>query len=206
MDRKLIILREVLDNSRISQRQLAKKVDLSLGTINALVQQLEADDIIVSKQINGKSTEYKLTDKGHLLKSDLTSSEAKHCYQFIAEVKGIIKHNLESLIDEGHRMFRFLGPEDEIYKLLKLTFKDLKRFHDISYELISELPINDKGNQLIAWENKYIDHENICHILLLAEEVIWSCQTKALMVLLFIPQNLIFASTMARELLSATQE
>jgi DNA-binding Lrp family transcriptional regulator len=180
LDRKLYVLRELLEDPRISQRRLAKKADLSLGTINALMQQLENDLLIESRVISGKSTEYNVTEQGHLEKAELTRLEAIHCYQFISEVKGIIKNNLEKLIESDIHNFIFVGQEDEIYKLVKMTFNDLRRFYEISYELYPVVP-EDISNEIIAatddgvqnkkiiiWDTKNMVNDHICHILLMA--------------------------------------
>jgi len=168
LDRKLYILRELLENPRISQRKLAKKADLSLGTINALMQQLELDLLIESTLISGKSTEYNLTDKGHEEKAELTRIEAIHCYQFIGEVKTIIKYNFEKLIEADFKDFIFVGQEDEIYKLLKMTFNDLRRFYEITYELYDEVPLDSEGKKIIVWESKHVINDQVCHILVMA--------------------------------------
>ena len=98
MNRELYILRELLDNSRISQRQLAKKAELSLGTINAIMQKLERDEFINSKVISGKSTEYTITKEGFMRKALLSQEHAIKSYQFIGEIRSIMKYNLELLV------------------------------------------------------------------------------------------------------------
>lgn len=165
MNRKLQIIREIHDNPRISQRKLAMLLDLSLGTINGVIQDLEDQQVITATKINGKSTEYGLTMRGHLLKAELSRMEAVHCYQFIAEIKGIIKEQMEKLIHKGIKDFVFYGEEDEIYKLLKMTFFDLKRFNDLSYEITDEKPMFEQEKQVIIWEQRRNEADYMLNIL-----------------------------------------
>lgn len=168
MDRRLYLLREIHENSRVSQRQLAKHIGLSLGTINALMQQLEADEWIESKTISGKSTEYTITKLGHHHKAELSKVEAVHCYQFIGEIKNIIHQNLEGWIKDGFSKFALIGEEDEIFKVIKLTIKALSRFKEIDYEVYENYEdVDSISNHIkyIAWDDAHIKHEDVAHIL-----------------------------------------
>lgn len=168
MDRRLYLLREIHENSRVSQRQLAKHIGLSLGTINALMQQLESEGWIESKTISGKSTEYTITKEGHHHKAELSKEEAIHCYQFIGEIKAIIKQNLEGWIKHGYSRFALIGEEDEIFRVIKLTMKDLGRFNDIHYDVYDTYEAVDAledGIKYIAWDDAHIKHDDVAHIL-----------------------------------------
>lgn len=165
LDRRLQVLREIEQNPRISQRRIAKGMDLSLGTINGMMQRLEEDALIVSNHINGKITEYLITEEGYSLKAELSKSEAVHCYQFIGEMKSLIKKNMESIIESGIKAFIFYGEEDEIFRLVKMTFFDLKRFHQITYGVTQQEPESEEEMQIILWDNALKTRNDMRHIL-----------------------------------------
>ena len=61
MNLKFLVLRSIFENENVSQRKLAKDYFVSLGKINAVVNELN-DDKLISKSKNDSI--YKITDKG----------------------------------------------------------------------------------------------------------------------------------------------
>ncbi len=59
MNRQIVLLRDIYSSNNITQRALCKSTGLALGTVNSLINEMTADELIVHDK-----TGYKLTDKG----------------------------------------------------------------------------------------------------------------------------------------------
>ena len=63
MDRQALVCRNILEKPDITQREMAKNMDISLGTVNGLVKECLAEGYIAEEE-NGKEKHLILLEKG----------------------------------------------------------------------------------------------------------------------------------------------
>lgn len=79
MNEKVLILRNILKNEYITQRELSDRLSLSLGKINKLISELIKDSMLLKKEgkLNGrKAISYHLTKKAYLFLEDFKVDRA----------------------------------------------------------------------------------------------------------------------------------
>ena len=63
MDRQALVCRNILEKPDITQREMAKNMDISLGTVNGLVKECLAEGYIAEEE-NGKEKHLNSSGKG----------------------------------------------------------------------------------------------------------------------------------------------
>jgi len=58
MNREFMLLQSIDENNSISQRQLAKQLEVSLGTVNAMISQLLKDGYVIAEHTQAKQSKY----------------------------------------------------------------------------------------------------------------------------------------------------
>jgi DNA-binding Lrp family transcriptional regulator len=111
---------EITDNKNVSQRELSRKLGLSLGTINVLINKMIKEGVIKMEQVSQKQVMYMLTPVGMVEKAKKTISYIKSHYRAIYETKEKIKSILDELNLEYENIF-ILKSDDEIGKLIELA-------------------------------------------------------------------------------------
>lgn len=171
MNKELEILRVVANKEKTSQRELAKKLYVSLGTANALIQKLITDGFIELIQLGSRGVDYTITGNGKLRKAELLYNEVIEAYDIISGFKKVIRAKLEVLINTGIDKFYMFGDEDDIFRLVKMSLIELKRNNEIEFSKPDELiHINDKKAITIVWNTIImkefdINNDNVVYIL-----------------------------------------
>lgn len=159
MNRELEFLIHIDENEHISQRQLAKAMNISLGTVNGLIAQMIKIGYIRVEHTQAKQSKYYLTELGVKQKARMEYLHICDCYRTITKAKAHIKKVIENKLNEGANVFYLLGEEDEIFKLTKMALIELKREYDLEYHHITDINnLNPKGNRCILyWDDKLSD-------------------------------------------------
>ena len=123
MDKEFVILTEIEKNSNITQRELSKKVDLSLGSINLLLNKLAKEGLIKIKQIPMNRVAYMLTPNGMAEKIKKTRNYIRYHYNYINDTKIAMQRELNNLVSE-HRNITIILEHDEISELVEQIVKD----------------------------------------------------------------------------------
>ena len=92
-----VIMTEIVDNENVSQRELSRKLGLSVGTVNILINKMIKEGMIKMEQVTNKQAMYMLTPTGIVEKSKKTVSYLKNHYRAIYETKEKIKLILNNL-------------------------------------------------------------------------------------------------------------
>lgn len=125
MDKEYIVLEEINENKHISQRQLAQKTGLSLGSINLLLKKMIKEGFIKIESIPANRVVYMLTPKGMMEKANKTYKYIKHHYRMIEETKEKLKKVLSQLIEENKNIHVILD-EEEISQLVKIVIEEME--------------------------------------------------------------------------------
>ena len=194
MDSEYEILSHLEKNRDTSQRKIAGRTGLSLGTVNLLLKKMVRKGLVKIERLNAKTLRYIITPQGMAEKTSLVYQYMKTSYHRIVKISQV----LEQIVAE-HQARRgpvqqiiFCGPPDEILEILKIatgnlglkydivhTTKELENFITHSQRLkegsnVSNTPTNcDRANYLlvITWtaetvgELKFTETVNILNLM-----------------------------------------
>jgi len=116
MDRKdirtLKILEEIDNDHTPSQRDLSKKLNISLGLVNSFVKRLANKGYFKINNIPKNRVKYILTPKGAAEKTRLTYQYIQYSLEFYRNARGNLHKLFEYLITQGVRRVIFYGTGD----------------------------------------------------------------------------------------------
>lgn len=107
--RTLKLLEEIEHNHAPSQRDLAKKLNISLGLVNAFVKRLAHKGYFKISTIPKNRVMYILTPKGMAEKTRLTYDYIHFSFQFYRKARAKLKEILMKLEEEGDDSVIFYG-------------------------------------------------------------------------------------------------
>jgi predicted transcriptional regulator len=105
-----------------NQRDISKKMDISLGMTNLLVRRLVAKGYIRLRQLNKKKTEYILTPKGFSEKYHKSLRYTLKTLRSIGLIRTQLNIVIQRLYDKGERVFLILGHSD-LAELLEMSLR-----------------------------------------------------------------------------------
>jgi len=124
MDKEYIILESIDNNSAITQRELSKKLGVSLGAINILINKMVKEGLIKIEKLNTNIILYMLTPKGFIEKVNKTYKYIKIHYKYITETKDKIKRQLLKILENEERIVVALS-QDETGELVQTAAKEI---------------------------------------------------------------------------------
>lgn len=116
MTNELEILKSVNEENKITQRELAKRTGLSLGTVNVLIKRLIHKGLIKIEHINSRTIKYVLTPKGIAEKARLTYQYIVNSYYYIISVEQKIEQIISNKNEE--KKVILYGEKDELYDII----------------------------------------------------------------------------------------
>lgn len=116
-DNEYIIMIEIAENEKITQRELSKKMGVSVSTVNILINKMMREGLVKMTQVSQKQVLYMLTPIGLMEKAKKTVSYLKIHYRAIYEMQKKTKKILEELI-KIHDMIIVLFSKDEIWEII----------------------------------------------------------------------------------------
>lgn len=152
LDNKYQILSEIAGNENISQRELSKKLGISLGSVNILINKMIKEGFIKIEHVSQKQVLYMLTPVGMMEKAKKTVSYLKVHYRAIYETKEKVKYLLDNL-EENYDAIFILLPKDEMGEIIKVA--------------IDEYQMNRKKNINLIYEKEDVIAENNKNVILL---------------------------------------
>ncbi|MBW1897143.1 MAG: winged helix-turn-helix transcriptional regulator [Deltaproteobacteria bacterium] len=129
----LRILEEIEKNDSLSQRELARKLDISLGLVNAFIKRLAHKGYFKITTIPRNRVSYILTPKGFAEKTRLTYEFIQYSFRFYKRARAELKTLFSTLESDDVKRVVFYGAGDlaEIaYVSLKETSLELVRIID----------------------------------------------------------------------------
>ena len=112
MDKEYIILESIDNNSAITQRELYKKLGISLGAINILINKMVREGLIKIEKVSTNTILYMLTPKGFMEKVNKTYKYIKIHYKYIAETKDKIKQQLKKVLENEEKIIVICGQDE----------------------------------------------------------------------------------------------
>lgn len=141
-DNEYTIMAEILDNENITQRELSKKLDISVSTVNVLINKMIREGLIKMTLVSQKQVFYMLTPVGLMEKAKKTVSYLRAHYKAIYETKEKIKAVLEDL-KNNHDVIFILMNDDEMSKVMGIALDELDKHHGQSKVIVV-----DRGENL----------------------------------------------------------
>lgn len=135
-----------------NQRDISRRMNLSLGMVNILVGRLIAKGLIRIEQLNKKKVQYILTPKGFSEKMSQSIKYTLNTVNSFGLIREKVKSILEELYAKGSREF-FIYSEKDLSLLIEAALRDMNR-SDVSYKTIFQLPADTlPGPILLGKEN-----------------------------------------------------
>lgn len=154
MDERIVNILNILDtDNSLSQRELSKKTNISLGTVNSLINHCVSKGLVKVKKLNPRNIQYILTYDGMKALTKRSISYIQKSYQAILEIQDRVREIAEEKIGQGKKIV-LLAEEDEIYQLAVNTLKESK----IGFQHIRELEeLAEEKDKLfvIYWDPDY---------------------------------------------------
>jgi len=125
LDNEYTIMSEIVSNEKITQRELSKKLGVSVSTVNVLMNKMIREGLIKMTQVTHKQVLYMLTPTGMMEKAKKTVSYLKIHYRVIYETKEKIKLILGGLYHGHDAIFVLLG-DDDMSEVIKIAIDELQ--------------------------------------------------------------------------------
>lgn len=146
IDNEYTIMSEIVENENVTQRQLSKKLGISVSTVNVLMNKMIREGLIKMTQVSQKQVLYMLTPAGMIEKANKTVSYLKAHYRAIYEMKEKIKLAFEKLLQVHDAVFIFVC-DDGISEILYKAVKEFQSSHtESNIKVINQKNKNDIKN------------------------------------------------------------
>jgi DNA-binding MarR family transcriptional regulator len=151
-EREFELINIVGGNLGVNQRDLSRKMNLSLGMTNMLIRRLVTKGYIRIQQLDKRKVKYLLTPKGF---AEKMRKSVKYTLKTVHSI-GLIKDKIRKIItkqyEAGEREFTVLGHSD-FALLVEICFREAQ-LEDCHIDYVDAVPDKDlKGLLLICREN-----------------------------------------------------
>lgn len=130
-----MIMSEIEENEKITQRELSRKLDVSVSTINVLINKMIKEGSIKMTQVSQRQVLYMLTPAGMMEKAKKTVNYLKIHYRAIFQTKERIKEVLNEL-SENYDIIYILTNQDEIDEIIRVALEEINE-NKIEARLVS---------------------------------------------------------------------
>lgn len=151
-DIKTLLLLEAIDNEEcLSQRDLAKKLNISLGMVNTIIKSLLDRGFFKIDTHPKSKVKYVLTSTGVSGKADLAIRYISHLISIYQETKTRIQTRLDKLYEEGVRKLALYGS-------------------DAVSEITCMLPVNNPYQEIVAIIDDEKEGQNVNGVAICSEK------------------------------------
>ena len=170
-ENELKIIEEITKERNLTQRELSKRTNLSLGSVNIILKRLIKRGVVKTKSLNPKKVEYLITPKGF-------SEKAKKSYNYVLKTVNLVRLIREEIAkivleeyNKGQKKFVVLG-NDDLADIIELALKGF------DYERVGDIrEIKDKSALVLAGRNDYkINGARIIYISDRLGELYWGVE------------------------------
>lgn len=158
MENEYQILNTIEKNNTATQRDIAQKTGLSLGSVNVLIKRLVKKGLLKIDRLNPRTLRYILTPKGIQEKARATYRYIMSSYRYISEMEQKIEDFLGNQMERENQSLLLFGQKDEIFDLL-LNKLDLMKIDFMHFESYNQVENCDKSNSqpIVVWHTDYAD-------------------------------------------------
>jgi DNA-binding MarR family transcriptional regulator len=142
--RTLKLLEEIEENHVQSQRELAKKLDISLGLVNSFIKRLAHKGYFKIKTIPKNRVKYILTPEGAVEKTRLAYKYIQHSYKFYKDARHKLRKLFQKLETEGVGLIVFCGASD----FAEIAYISLQ---ETSIEMVAVVDMLKAGEQFLGY-------------------------------------------------------
>lgn len=150
MEKELELLGLLAEHDQLSQRELAKSLQISLGTVNHLLQEFEEAGYIEVQRSNARCVIYLLTALGFKQYYQLYIEHISQCFESIAKMRQMVKKNILFLVKNGYVRFYIRGEKDELLRLIKMCFFEISRTEKIDYTHYSAAEVMNNATTMVV--------------------------------------------------------
>jgi len=122
--RTLKLLEEIEKGHVPSQRELAKKLNISLGLVNSFIKRLAAKGYLKLTTVPKNRLKYILTPAGAAEKTRLSCKYIQYSFRFYKDTRKIFKKIFSDFKADGHTRIIFYGASD----FAEIAYLSLKEF------------------------------------------------------------------------------
>jgi len=145
------ILSHIASGNNVSQRQLARLTDLSVGHLNLLLHRLVKKGLVKIEKVNARNLRYILTPQGIARNARRTYSYVRNAVRQVLLLKREIAEIYGKYDEMGYTVY-IDGDRDEIYEVLRQITKE-KELSKIKW-LAEALPETEKKAVVIVWQDE----------------------------------------------------
>ncbi len=160
--RTLKLLEQIEENHVQSQRELAKKLNISLGLVNSFIKRLAHKGYFKITTIPKNRVKYMLTPEGAVEKTKLTYKYIQHSYNFYKDARHKLRKLFQKLEAEGVSLIVFCGASD----LAEIAYISLQ---ETSIEMVAVVDMLKAGKQFLGYsvlDPVYLDSLSFDRILI----------------------------------------
>lgn len=147
------ILGCIAKDENISQRQLARLIDLSLGHTNLLLHELVNQGLLTIEKIKRNSMRYILTPQGIARNAKRTYSYIRNAVKHSLMLKNELEHIFDHYSAIGYTVY-LDGEKDEIYQIVKQVTIDKKPAHVKWLKNTDDLPDLYDRAIVVLWQTE----------------------------------------------------
>lgn len=125
---------EIVGNEKVTQRELSKKMGVSVSTVNVLINKMIREGLIKMTQVSQKQVFYMLTPAGMMEKAKKTVGYLKIHYRVIYETKERIKEILSELSQTYDAILVWINDCD-MKEIIRISIDEFK-FSDVESKFI----------------------------------------------------------------------
>ncbi|MFH2047125.1 MAG: winged helix-turn-helix transcriptional regulator [Pseudomonadota bacterium] len=149
----LKILEELNKEELLSQRDIAKNLNISLGLVNSFIKRLARKGYFKIVNIPKNRVTYILTPKGAAEKTRLTYQYIEYSYRFYKDARKKLKNLFAALSEQNVKRIAFYGATD----LAEIAYLSLQ---ETSIKLIAIFDEDKKGDNFFGFTIESVDRLN----------------------------------------------
>ena len=142
--RTLKLLEEIEENHVQSQRELAKKLNISLGLVNSFIKRLAHKGFFKIATIPKNRVKYILTPEGAVEKTRLAYKYIQYSYKFYKDARHKLRKLFQKLEAEGVSQIVFCGASD----FAEIAYISLQ---ETSIEMVAVFDVLKAGKEFLGY-------------------------------------------------------
>ena len=165
---------EVSENENVSQRELSRKLGVSVSTVNVLMNKMIREGLMKMTQVSQKQVLYMLTPVGMMEKAHKTVRYLKAHYRAIYETKEKIKAVLEESSRE-YDVIYVLMSNDEMSEILSIAVQEFIIKHNksniVMIQSVVDIDVKDYKSPVLLYmavnKEAFIEYDHIANLKIL---------------------------------------